>query len=69
MKRMSPEAWEKLRKENPATWLRLYREFMDNPDNSHDCERCPENQEMGDQWNKFPCDQYHCWVDIHNRKE
>lgn len=63
--KMNPEAWERLRKENPATWLRLYREFMYTEDNSHRCENCPENREMDDNWNKCPCGQYHCWVDIH----
>lgn len=66
MKRMSPEAWEKLRKESSATWLRLYQKFMDTADNSHRCECCPENRKMED-GGRLPCGQYHCWVDIHNK--
>lgn len=69
MKRMNPEAWEKLRKENPGEWWRLYMDFINNPKNSHRCEECPENMEFERQWNRSPCGQYHCWVDIHNRKE
>lgn len=68
MKRMNPEAWEKLRKENPATWLRLYREFMYTANNSHRCEKCPENREM-ENGGRLPCGQYNCWVNVHNRKE
>lgn len=68
MKRMSPEAWEKLRKENPAAWLRLYREFMYAANNSHHCEGCPENREMED-CGRLPCGQFNCWVNIHNSRD
>lgn len=47
-----------------AEEIRKYKEFMYNEDNSHNCSKCPENNEM--QGNgKLPCGQYHCWVDCH----
>lgn len=40
-----------------------YREFMCNPANSHNCDKCPENEHYSG--GKLPCGQYRCWVDRH----
>lgn len=39
-----------------------YKEFMYNPENSHNCSECPENEGMD---SRLPCGQQHCWVDCH----
>lgn len=40
-----------------------YFEFMENPDNSHKCDKCPENS--GFEGQCLPCGQQNCWVDCH----
>lgn len=37
-------------------------------ENSHDCERCPENREMED-GGRLPCGQFNCWVEVSNEEE
>ena len=43
-----------------------YVNFMNDRNNSHCCDRCPENNGF-DSWpgNRLPCGQFHCWVDMH----
>ena len=43
-----------------------YIEFMNDPNNSHNCVKCPENAGF-DTWpgNRLPCGQFNCWVDLH----
>lgn len=44
-----------------------YIHFMCNPDNSYNCNECPERESgRGD---GLPCGQQHCWVDIHCKEE
>ena len=43
----------------------LYKEFMFNPENSHNCENCPENREYSSWGGNLPCGQQNCWVDCH----
>lgn len=48
----------------------LYIKFMCNPENSHNCFDCPENQNFDSWEGKLPCGQQNCWVDCHcNREE
>lgn len=42
-----------------------YGEFMYNPDNVHNCEECPANNDFDDWQNRLPCGQWHCWVVLH----
>ena len=48
--------------EGTAKRLDDYKEFMYNPDNSHNCEKCPENRHFS---SGLPCGQHSCWVDCH----
>ena len=43
-----------------------YIEFMNDPNNSHNCTKCPENAGF-DPWpgNRLPCGQFNCWVELH----
>ena len=43
-----------------------YIEFMNDPNNSHNCGKCPENAGF-DAWpgNRLPCGQFYCWVCMH----
>ena len=43
-----------------------YIEFMNDPNNSHNCVKCPENA-VFDAWpgNRLPCGQFNCWVELH----
>ena len=42
--------------------VKAYKDFMYNPENSHNCAECPENE---DRRNGLPCGQQNCWVDCH----
>lgn len=42
-----------------------YKGFMFNPENSHSCENCPENEGRSDWQGNLPCGQQNCWVDCH----
>ena len=42
-----------------------YMDFMINPDNSHNCQSCPENKGMDGWQDRNPCGQWRCWVDVH----
>ena len=42
--------------------IKNYKEFMYNPENSHNCKNCPENQDFN---RGLPCGQQNCWVDCH----
>lgn len=44
---------------------KAYKEFMFNPENSHNCENCPENREHSSWGGNLPCGQQNCWVDCH----
>lgn len=44
-----------------------YKKFMYNPDNSHRCKNCPENEGFDSWQDRLPCGQWHCWVDRHCR--
>lgn len=46
-----------------------YLRFMNNPENSHNCESCPENHGCDNWQNRKPCGQWNCWVDLHCREE
>lgn len=48
---------------------KAYTEFMYNPENSYNCDECPENLELTyEQRNgALPCGQQNCWVDCHCR--
>lgn len=61
---MSKKEWEKLEEKNFEEYHKKYCEFMFNPNNSHKCELCPENEGMKG-LNLKPCGQYNCWVDCH----
>ena len=37
--------------------------FMCDPDNSYNCNECPERESGSG--NGLPCGQQHCWVDVH----
>lgn len=37
--------------------------FMCDPDNSYNCNECPERESGSG--NGLPCGQHHCWVDVH----
>mgnify|MGYP004512933483 FL=1 len=39
-----------------------YIKFMYDPQNSHNCDICPENQDFN---GINPCGQQNCWVDCH----
>lgn len=47
-----------------------YRAFMYDPENSHNCAECPENEDFSD-WpgTRLPCGQFRCWVDCHCEEE
>lgn len=45
----------------------IYKEFMYNPSNSHNCDGCPENKNSDNWEGKLPCGQQNCWVDCHNK--
>lgn len=36
-----------------------YISFMYNPENSHKCEKCPENREMDNWQDRLPCQVFH----------
>ena len=38
---------------------------MYNPENSHNCENCPENNNCSSWGGNLPCGQQNCWVDCH----
>ena len=42
------------------------RDYLYNPDNAHECDGCPMNQDASE-WpgNRLPCGQFRCWVDVH----
>lgn len=42
-----------------------YLKFMNDPENSHRCDECPENNGCSNWQNKLPCGQWKCWVDLH----
>ena len=42
-----------------------YKKFMYNPENSHNCENCPENNNCSSWGGNLPCGQQNCWVDCH----
>lgn len=42
-----------------------YKEFMEDPNNSHSCNNCPENKGNFHEAD-LPCGQQNCWVDCHN---
>lgn len=37
-----------------------YKNWMFNPDNSHNCPECPENEGFSDWQNRLPCGQQNC---------
>lgn len=47
--------------------IQEYKNFMCNPDNSHNCCECPENRDYDNWQGKLPCGQQNCWVDCHCR--
>ena len=52
--------------EQPSEAVAEYRRFMADSNNSHKCAGCPANQDMESGIdNRFPCGQFHCWVDLH----
>ena len=46
-----------------------YKNFMCNPDNRMNCDKCPKNRDMSDWQGRLPCGQYNCWVDCHCNPE
>ena len=40
-----------------------YISFMYDPDNSYNCNECPERKSGGDEG--LPCGKQNCWVDVH----
>lgn len=46
-------------------YIRAYKEFMYNPDNSMNCRDCPENRDFDSYGGNLPCGQQNCWVDCH----
>ena len=42
-----------------------YGEFMFNPDNELECERCPANHGYDSGYPHYPCGQQNCWVRAH----
>lgn len=47
---------------------RKYLDFMCNPENSHNCENCPENKRDDGWQGRWPCGQWHCWVNLHCKR-
>lgn len=47
---------------------RKYLDFMCNPENSHNCENCPENKGDDGWQGRWPCGQWHCWVNLHCKR-
>lgn len=46
--------------------FKKYYEFMYNKENIHNCSGCPENNGERDfDGLRFPCGQYHCWVEVY----
>lgn len=42
------------------------RDFLYNPENIEQCDGCPMNQNTGEwPFNRLPCGQFRCWVDLH----
>ena len=46
-----------------------YLDFMYNPKNSYNCDKCPENSCFDGWEGKLPCGQQNCWVDCHCRND
>lgn len=46
-----------------------YLDFMYNPKNSYNCDKCPENSGFDGWEGKLPCGQQNCWVDCHCRND
>lgn len=59
--------WEVLGEKSPETYRRAYLRFMYRPQNSGQCESCPEAGRLEVGRDQLPCGQYHCWVDAHCR--
>ena len=62
MKVMNHMDYECKKKPNKAD-TDAYICFMCNPDNSYNCNECPE-RESGCS-DELPCGQQNCWVDVH----
>ena len=48
--------------------VKEYLEFMLTPENSRNCQQCPENKNMDAWQDRKPCGQWHCWVDLHTKR-
>lgn len=46
-------------------YIKAYKAFMYNPDNSMNCQECPENHGFSSFGGNLPCGQQNCWVDCH----
>ena len=48
--------------------VKEYLEFMLTPENSNNCQSCPENKGMDAWQDRKPCGQWHCRVDLHAKR-
>ena len=58
---MTLKQWAELAEQDYGKYKVEYRRWMQNPENSHNCENCPENSG----YDGLPCGQQNCWVDLH----
>lgn len=45
--------------------VKAYMDFMYNPKNEFECDKCPENHNFDSWQGRFPCGQWNCWVTCH----
>ena len=45
-----------------------WRTWLYNKDNKFNCEECPENLGMDNWQGRYPCGQWHCWVELHTKE-
>ena len=50
-------------------YIEEYIDFMCDPKNAYNCDKCPENSGFDGWGGKLPCGQQNCWVDCHCRND